>query len=76
MKKLELPTYRKNAIYFYKIFSESKAIQVCIANGSESIGITYTAVELETAPFVSNEEEFYSQFHQVSKMLKDIAEVL
>ena len=69
--ELELPAYRKNAIYFYKIISEKQAVQICIANGSESIGIAYTSSALSLAPLESSQEEFDTKFNEVVTILME-----
>ena len=73
--ELELPAYRKSICYYYKIISEEQALQICFAKDSEAIAMSYTSIAL-TDKEIGNEEEFYSHFHQVSKVLKDIAQVL
>jgi hypothetical protein len=73
--ELELPAYRKNICYYYKIISEEQALQVCFAKDSEAIAMSYTSIAL-TDKQIGNEEEFNAYFNEVSKMLKDIAEVL
>ena len=68
---LELPAYRKNSIFYYKIISESEAIQICNAKGSESIGINYVSLALDQAPERSNQAEFDQQFNEVFTILAE-----
>ena len=71
--QLDLPAYRKNSCYFYKIISEKQAVQICIANGSESIGIAYTSSALSLAPLESSQEEFDTKFNEVVTILMEKA---
>ena len=71
--ELDLPAYRKNSCYFYKIISEKQAVQICIANGSESIGIAYTSSALSLAPLESSQVEFDAKFNEVVTILMEKA---
>ena len=71
--ELELPAYRKNSCYFYKIISEKQAVQICIAKDSESIGISYTSSALSLAPLESSQEEFDTKFNEVVTVLMEKA---
>ena len=68
---LELPAYRKNSIFHYKIISESEAIQICSAKCSESIGMTYVSLAFSQAPEISNQAEFDKQFNEVFTILAE-----
>lgn len=71
--ELELPAFRKNICYYYKIISEKQAVQICIANGSESIGISYTSSALSLAPLESSQAEFDTKFNEVVTILMEKA---
>jgi len=71
---IELPAYRKNICYYYKIVSEEKAIQVCFATGSESIAVNYTSIALN-ATWVGNQEEFDLKFNEVFTLISEKASV-
>jgi hypothetical protein len=73
--ELELPAYRKNICYYYKIVSEEKAIQICFAKGSESIAISYTSSALKFADQICNQEEFDLKFNEVVTVLMEKASV-
>jgi hypothetical protein len=67
--ELELPAYRKSICYYYKIVSEEKAIQICFANGSESIAVNYTSIALNGTE-VGNQKEFDAKLNEVVDILK------
>ena len=69
--ELELPAYKKNPAYLFKIISETQSIQICIVNNSESIAIGYTSVALNSASEESNQEEFDAYFNEVMQLLND-----
>ena len=73
--ELELPAYRKNICYYFKIISESQAIQVNFGKGMESIGIAYTSVALNSASEVGNQVEFDTKFNEVMTLLMEKASV-
>jgi hypothetical protein len=73
--ELQLPAFRKNICYYYKIISEEKAIQICFAPGSESIGISYTSSALSLAPLESSQAEFDLNFNEVMTLLMEKASV-
>ena len=68
--ELELPAYRKNSIYFYKIINEEQAVQICVAEGSESIAVSYATSALKLAPIESNQEEFDAKLNEVVELIK------
>lgn len=72
--ELELPAYRKNICYYYKIISEEKAIQVCFANGSESIAVNYTSIALNGNE-IGNQEEFDAMFNKVFTLISEKASI-
>ena len=69
--ELELPAYRKNICYYYKIINEKEAIQVNFSPSGPAIGITYVSVALSTALEIGNEEEFEEKFNDVMMILND-----
>jgi hypothetical protein len=69
--ELELPAYRKNSIYFYKIINEEQAVQICVAEGSESIAVSYATSALKLAPIESNQEEFDAKYDEIMQLLND-----
>jgi hypothetical protein len=72
--ELELPAYRKNICYYYKIISEKQAIQICFANGSESIAISYTNIALKCDE-VATQEEFDLKFNEVFTLISEKASI-
>lgn len=68
--ELELPAYRKNICYYYKIISEEKAIQVCFAKNMEHIGVVGIRVALASET-VGHSEQFEDYFYNVIQTLKD-----
>ena len=68
--ELELPAYRKNICYYYKIISEEQAVQVCYAKDSEAIAVNYTSIALKCDE-VGNQEEFEEKFNEVMQLLND-----
>jgi hypothetical protein len=72
--ELELPAFRKNICYYYKIISEQKAIQICFAPGSESISIGYTSIALKCDE-VSNQLEFDAKFNEVMNLIMEKASI-
>jgi hypothetical protein len=68
--ELELPAYRKNICYYYKIINEKKALQVCFLNDSEAIAISYTSIALKCDE-VGNQEEFEEKFNKIMQLLND-----
>ena len=72
--ELELPAYRKNICFYYKIVSEEKSVQICFANGSESIGLSYASTALNNAE-VGNQAEFDTKFNEVVTILMEKASV-
>jgi hypothetical protein len=73
--ELELPAYKKNRAYLFKIISETESIQICIVNNSESIAIGYTSVALNSASEESNQEEFDAYFNEVFTLISEKASV-
>ena len=72
--ELKLPAYRKNICYYYKIVNEEQAIQICFANGRESIAIGYTSIALNDSE-VGNQEEFDAKFNKVFKIISEKASI-
>jgi len=72
--ELELPAYRKNICYYYKIVSEEKAIQICFAKDSEAIAVNYTSIALNGTE-VGNQAEFDTKFNEVVTVLMEKASV-
>lgn len=70
--ELELPAFRKNICYYYKIISEEKAVQICFAKDSESIAVNYTGIALNSTE-VGNQEEFDSKFNEVFTLISEKA---
>jgi hypothetical protein len=71
--ELELPAYRKNICYYFKIISETQAIQVNFGGEMESISTTYASVALNSASEVGNQEEFDTKFNEVVTVLMEKA---
>ena len=71
--ELELPAYKKNPAYLFKIISETESIQICIVNNSESIAIGYTSVALSSGRQESNQEEFDAYFNEVFTLISEKA---
>ena len=72
--ELELPAYRKNICFYYKIVSEEKSVQICFANGSESIGLSYTSTALNKSE-VGNQVEFDAKFNEVMTLIMEKASI-
>ena len=70
--ELELPAYRKNICYYYKIISETQAVQICFARESESIAISYTSIALKCDK-IGTQEEFDSKFNEVMTLIMEKA---
>ena len=73
--ELDLPAYRKNICYYYKIISETQAIQVNFGEGMESIGIAYTSVALNAAGEAGNQEEFDAMFNKAFTLISEKASI-
>lgn len=73
--ELELPAYRKNICYYFKIISESQAIQVNFGEGMESISIGYASVALTNGHETSNQVEFDFKFNEVMTLLMEKASI-
>jgi len=71
--ELELPAYRKNTCFYFKIISETQAIQVNFGKEMESITTTYASVALNSASEVGNQEEFDAKFNQVLTIIMEKA---
>ena len=71
--ELELPAYRKSICFYFKIISETQAIQVNFGESMESIGIAYASVALNSASEVGSQEEFDSKFNEVVTLLMEKA---
>jgi hypothetical protein len=72
--ELELPAYRKNICYYYKIVSETEAIQVCFGEYSKKqISESYTSSALSLAPELGTQEEFDTKFNEVVTVLMEKA---
>ena len=70
--ELELPAYRKNICYYYKIVSETEAIQVCFGEYSKKqISESYTSIALSLANEIGTKEEFEEKFNEVMIILND-----
>jgi hypothetical protein len=72
--ELELPAYRKNICYYYKIISEEQAIQICFANGSQSIAVNYTNIALNRTE-IGTQEEFDAKFNEVFTLISGKASI-
>ncbi len=73
--ELNLPAYRKNSCYYYKIVSETEAVSVCTYENTESIAMSYTTTALSLAQEESSAEEFDAKFNQVFTLISDKASV-
>jgi hypothetical protein len=74
--ELELPAYRKNICYYYKIISETEAIQVCFAEYSKKqISESYTTSALSLATEIGTQEEFDAKFNEVFTLISEKASV-
>jgi len=71
--ELELPAYRKNSCYYYKIVSETEAVSVCTYKNGESIAIGSTSSALKLAPLESSQEEFDAMFNKVFTLISEKA---
>ena len=72
--ELELPAYRKNICYYYKILNEEKALQICFVKGGESIAMSYTSIALADKQ-IGNQEEFDAKFNEVVTVLMEKASI-
>jgi hypothetical protein len=70
--ELELPAYRKNICYYYKIVNEEQAVSICFANGRETIAIGYTSIALKSDE-IGNQEEFDAKFNEVLTIIMEKA---
>jgi hypothetical protein len=69
---IELPAYRKNICYYYKIISETEALQVCFGEHlSKQISESYTKSALSLAPETGTQEEFEEKYNEVMAILND-----
>jgi hypothetical protein len=73
--ELELPAFKKNPAYLFKIISETQAIQICTVPNSESIALGHTSVALTNGHETSNQEEFDAEFNEVVTLLMEKASV-
>ena len=73
--ELELPAYRKNSCYYYKIVSETESISICTYKNGESIAMGSTNSALTLAPLESNQEEFDAKFNQVFTLISEKASI-
>jgi hypothetical protein len=71
--ELELPAYKKNPAYLFKIISETQTIQICTVPNSESIAIGHTSVALNSASELGNQAEFDAKFNEVVTVLMEKA---
>ena len=70
--ELELPAYRKNICYYYKIISETEALQVCFGEySSKQISQSYTSSALSLAKEIGTKEEFDAKYDEVMAILND-----
>ena len=72
--ELELPAYRKNICYYYKIISEEQAVQICFAKDSEAIAMSYTSIALNGTE-IGTQEEFDTKFNEVVTVLMEKASI-
>ena len=72
--ELELPAYRKNICFYYKIVNEEQAVSICFAEGREAIAINYTSIALNCDE-VGNQEEFDLKFNEVFTLISEKASV-
>jgi len=73
--ELELPAYRKNICFYFKIISETQAIQVNFGGEMESISTTYASVALNSASEVGTQAEFDAKFNEVVTKLMEKASI-
>lgn len=69
--ELELPAFKKNPAYLFKIISETQTIQICTVPNSESIALGHTSVALNSGYEASNQEEFDAYFNEVMTLLME-----
>ena len=73
--EIELPAFRKNSCYYYKIVSETEAVSVCTYKNGESIAIGSTSSALTLAPLESSAEEFDAMFNKVFTLISEKASI-
>ena len=70
--ELELPAYRKNICYYYKIINETEAILVCFGEHlSKQISEAYTPSALSLAKEIGTKEEFDAKYDEIMQLLND-----
>ena len=75
--ELELPAYRKNSCYYYKIISETEAVQVCFGEYSnKQISESYTSSALSLAPEIGTKEEFEEKYNEVFTLISEKASAI
>jgi hypothetical protein len=72
--ELELPAYRKNICYYYKIVNEEQAVQINFSEGREAIAIGYTSIALKSDD-ICTQEEFDAKFNEVFTLISEKASV-
>jgi hypothetical protein len=72
--ELELPAYRKNICFYYKIVNEEQAVSICFAEGREAIAMSYTSIALKCDD-ICTQEEFEVNLSEVINILKTKASV-
>jgi hypothetical protein len=70
--ELELPAYRKNICYYYKIISEEQAVQINFSKGRESIAMSYTSIALNYDD-ICTQEEFDAKLNEVFTLIMEKA---
>ena len=71
--ELELPAFKKNPAYLFKIISETQTIQICTVTNSESIALGHTSVALTNGYETSNQVEFDFKFNEVMTLIMEKA---
>jgi hypothetical protein len=69
--ELELPAFKKNSAYLFKIISETQTIQICTVPNSESIALGHTSVALTNGHESSNQVEFDFKFNELMALLME-----
>lgn len=72
MSKTQYPIYRRDLCHFYKVYSKTKALQICVMSLGAGINTTHAPLAFREETKESSEEEFNQAYNKVLKSFDQI----
>lgn len=71
MKKT-YPIYRRDLCHFYKVYSEEKALQICLLFTGAGVNTIHAPLAFGEDSKESSEEEFYNAYYKAVRTFEEI----